>query len=153
MHVQVLQSTMTWKQCADLPTDLAEGQSVVISGKIYYGGSATAMDEYTVYCYDPQRDKWSTLQPLSVRYFSLGQINEELVAIGGVKKDADEPTNEVYMYDAKLERWKQMIAATMPSVRAFPSVVSIQLGLMVAGGLIELYDDEYTNIVEIFLAH
>ena len=75
------------------------------------------------------------------------------MAIGGIKKDADEPTNEVYMYDAKLERWKQMIAATMPSARAFPSVVSVQLGLMVAGGLIELYDDEYTNIVEIFLAH
>lgn len=46
MHMQVLQSTMTWKQCADLPTDLAEGQSVVISGKIYNGGSAAAMDEY-----------------------------------------------------------------------------------------------------------
>lgn len=152
MHVQVLQSTMTWKQCADLPTDFAEGQSVVISGKIYYGGSAATMDEYTVYCYDPQRDKWSTLPPLSVRYFGLGQINEELVAIGGVKKDADEPTNEVYMYDAKLERWKQMITATMPSARAFPSVVSVQLGLMVSGGLIELYDDEYTNVVEIFHA-
>ena len=150
--MQVLQSTVTWKQCEDLPTDLAEGQSVVISGKIYYGGSAATTDEYTVYCYNPQRDKWSTLQPLSVRYFGLGQIDEELVAIGGVKRDADEPTNEVYTYDAKLERWKQMIAATMPSARAFPSVVSFYLGIIVAGGLIELYDDEYTNVVEIFLA-
>ena len=152
MHAQVLQSTMTWKQCADLPTALAEGQSVAISGKIYYGGSPAAMDEYIVYCYNPQGDKWSTLPPLSVRYFGLGQVNEELVAIGGVKKDASEPTNEVYMYDAKLERWKQMIAATMPSARAFPSIVSVRLGLIVAGGLIELYDDEYTNVVEIFQA-
>ena len=151
-HVQVLQSALTWKQCADLPTDLAEGQSTVISGKVYYGGSASTMNECTVYCYDPQRDKWSTLPPLPVRYFGLGQINEELVAIGGVNIDADEPTNKVHVYDAKLERWKEMIAATMPSARAFPSVMSIHLGLIVAGGLIELYDDEYTDVVEIFQA-
>ena len=141
---------MTWKQCADLPTELAEGQSVVIDGKVYCGGSASTVDEYTVYCYDPQRDRWSTLPPLSVRYFGLGQINGELLAIGGVKRNAEEPTNEVYTYDAKVERWKQMIAATMPSARAFPSVMSVQLGLIVAGGLVELYDDEYTDVVEIF---
>jgi N-acetylneuraminic acid mutarotase len=153
MYVQVLQSALTWKQCADLPADLTEGQSAVVSGKVYYyGGSASTKDEYTVYCYDPQRDKWSTLPPLPIRYFGLGKINEKLVAIGGVNADADEPTNKVHMYDAKLERWKQMIAATMPSARAFPSVMSIRLGLVVAGGLIELYDDEYTDVVEIFQA-
>lgn len=135
-----------------MPTDLAEGQSVAISGKIYCGGSAATKDEYTVYCYDPQRDKWSVLPPLTVRYFGLGQISGELVAIGGVKKGADEPTNEVHVYDANLERWKQMIETTMPSARAFPSVVSVQLGLIVAGGLVELYDDEYTDVVEIFQA-
>ena len=30
--------------------------------------------------------------------------------------------------------------------------MSVQLGLIVAGGLIELYDDEYTDVVEIFQA-
>ena len=43
------------------------------------------MDEYTVYCYDPRRDNWGSLPPLSVRYFGLDRIDEELVAIGGVK--------------------------------------------------------------------
>lgn len=150
--MQVLRATITWKQCADLPADLAEGQSVVIGSKIYCGGSAASQDEYTVYSYDPQGDKWSTLPPLTIRYFGLGQINEELVAIGGVKKGADEPANEVHVYDAKLERWKQMIEATMPSARAFPSVMSVQLGLIVASGLVELYDDDYTDVVEIFQA-
>ena len=135
-----------------MPTDLAEGQSVVIGSKTYCGGNAGTTDEYVVYCYDPQRDKWSTLPPLSVRYFGLGQIDGELVAIGGVKKGADVPTNEVHVYDAALERWKQIITAEMPSIRAFPSVVSLQLGLIVAGGLIELYDDDYTDVVEIFQA-
>ena len=150
--MQVLQSALTWKQHANLPKDLAEGQSVVISGKIYYGGNASTMDECTVYYYDPQRDKWSTLPPLPVRYFGLGRIDEELIAIGGVNIDADEPTSKVHVYDTKLERWKEMIAATMPSARAFPSVMSVQLRLIVAGGLIELYDDEYTDVVEIFQA-
>ena len=57
-----------------------------------------------------------------------------------------------YVYDAKLERWKQMIEATMPSARAFPSIMSVQLGLIVASGLVELYDDDYTDVVEIFQA-
>ena len=48
---------------------------------------------------------------------------------------ADEPTSKVHVYDAKLERWKEMIAATMPLARAFPSM-SVQLGLIVAGCLI-----------------
>ena len=74
------------------------------------------MDECTVYCYDPQRDKWSTLPPLPVTYFGLGRIDEELVAIGGVNIDADEPINKVHVYDSKLERWKEMIAVIMPSV-------------------------------------
>ena len=148
--MQGLEATVTWKQCTGLPTDFAEGQSLVVGNKIYCGGSTSTTNEYTVYSYDPQKDKWSILPPLFARYFGLGQINGELVAVGGVKKHADVPTNEVHKYDASLDRWKQMIAETIPTARAFPGVMSVPSGLIVAGGLTELYDDEYTDVVEIF---
>ena len=141
-------TSLTW---GDVHTTISIIVNLVIaSGKVYYGGSASTMDECTVYCYDPRRDKWSTLPPLPVRYFGLSRIDEELIAIGGVNIDADEPINKVHVYDSKLERWKEMIAVIMPSARAFPSVMSVQLGLIVAGGLIQLYNDEYTDIVEIY---
>ena len=44
----------------------------------------------------------------------------------------------MHVYDAKLERWKEMIVATTPSAKAFPGIMSVHLGLIVAGGLIEL---------------
>ena len=51
---------------------------------------------YMVFCYDPSEDKWTTLPPLTVRCFGLGQLDGELVAVGGVKKRDSEVTREVY---------------------------------------------------------
>ena len=44
-------------------------------------------DEYVINSYAPSLDKWTTLPPLPVRHFGLGQINGELVAVGGTKKN------------------------------------------------------------------
>ena len=52
--------------------------------------------EYIVHCYDPLQDKWTTLPPLPVKWFGLGQVNGELVAVGGVKHNNN--TNEVYTH-------------------------------------------------------
>ena len=147
--IQGLEATINWKQCADLPTDLAEGQSVFVNNRIYFAGTGNSADECKVQCYDPPKDKWSPLPLLPVRYFGLGQVNGELVAIGGVKKSIDMPTNEVYIYDAGIDRWKQTISP-MPTSRAFPGVLSLQSIVLVVGGLVELYDDEYTSAVEVY---
>ena len=80
---QVLQASITWKHCANLPTGLSEGVTTVINDKVYCGGvTDDGDDEYIVYCYDPSQDKWTTLSPLPVRFFGLGQISGELVAVG-----------------------------------------------------------------------
>ena len=121
----------------------------MINNQIFCGGTAaTSSQEYLVYCYDSLKDKWSSLPPLPVRYCGLGQVNGELVAIGGMKKRADVPTSEIYIYDASLQRWKETFTS-MPTSRAFPSVLSLESLLVVVGGLIEVYDDEYTSVVEI----
>ena len=83
-----------------------------------------------VYCYDPSQDKWTTLPPLTVHNFGLGQVNGELVAVGGVKMSEYKPTNEVYTYN---EKWKQTIPP-MPTARWSPGVLSLQSALVVAGG-------------------
>ena len=127
-----IQSSITWKQCAELPTKLSSGQTTVINGKVYCGGRADNDDSYNVYCYDPSQDKWTTLPPLPVKWFGLGQVNSKLVAVGGVKDYED--TDKVYTYSERSRKWKQTIPP-MPTARRSPGVLSLQSALVVAGGV------------------
>ena len=118
--MQVLQATLLWKKCAALPTKLSEGKATIVDGQIYCGGGTTNGDdddsEYMVYCYNPSQDTWTTLPPLPVRYFGLGQVTGMLVAIGGKKKLDERATDEIFTYDEQLQKWKQTIPP-MPTAR------------------------------------
>ena len=124
-----------------------DGTAIVNNGKVYYGGGETDVDEdeLMIYCYDLSQEKWTTLPPLPVMWFGLGQVNGKLVAVGGEKDDAI--TNEVHTYDEQSQKWKQTIPS-MSVARESPSVLSLQSALVVAGGNTQL--GEYTDIIEIF---
>ena len=149
----ILQGSITWKGCAELPTGIYNGRVVLINGKVYCGGMtgiriATADDDYIVYCYDPSQDKRTTLPPLPVRFFGLGQVNGDLVAVGGQKRDG-KGTNEIYTYDGIRHKWKQTIPP-MPTARWFTNVINFQSALLVVGG--GTPTPTYTAAVEIFKA-
>ena len=121
-------------------------KTTIINGKVYCGGATDDDDNrYIVYCYDLSQDKWTTLPPLPVSWFGLGQVNGKLVAVGGRKKSTWKATNDVYMYDERSRKWKQTIPP-MPTARWSPGVLSLQSALVVAGGLALSYIDA----VEIF---
>ena len=142
---QGLQACISWKQCAELPIKFRDGNTTIINDKIYCGGVVTDDDhEYIVYCYDPPHDKWTTLPPLPVRYFGLGQVDSKLVALGGNKRGDDQGTDEVYSFDERSRKWKQTIPP-MPTARWSTSVLTLRSALVVAGGA-----SNYTTAVEIF---
>ena len=152
--LQSLQASITWKECAQLPATLKRGKAIVINDKVYCGAGykwtsgASGDNEshlYTVYCYDPSQDKWTTLPPLPVKYFGLGQVNGKLVAVGGTNKSYRLGTNEIHTYDERSQKWKQTIPP-MPTGRWSPGVLSIESALVVAGGHVSSYRPE----VEIF---
>ena len=118
---------------------------------MYCGGGVYYSDdgEYNVYCYDLLQDYWTTLPPLPVRWFGLGQLNGKLVAVGGRKKSDVDITNEVYTYDERSKKWKQTIPP-MPTTRDSLSVLSLQSALVVVGG--RSRGSVYTDAVEIFKA-
>ena len=126
-------------------------KTTILNGKIYYGGGMTKNDDdkYIVYCYDPSQDNWTTLPPLPVRWFGLGQVNGKVVAVGGRKKSDGRATNEVYTYDGRSRKWKQTIPL-MPKNKHSSSVLSLQSALVVAGGVTSII--ERTDTVEIFKA-
>lgn len=128
---------ISWEVCADLPSELSRGQSTVINGIVYIGGGVggDAVDEsvkYLVYSYDPSTDEWTTLPTLPVKYFSLGQIDGSLVAIGGIDKSNNRETNDVYKYDVDSCGWKKSIP--IPTTRYSPGVLSFQSSLVAIGG-------------------
>ena len=104
---------------------------------------------YIVYCYDPSQDNWTTLPPLPVKWFGLGQVNGKLVAVGGDNNSDKVITNEVFTYDERSRKWKQTLPP-MPTARYSPGVLSLQSALVVAGGITS--NGEYTDVVEIFKA-
>ena len=101
----------------------------------------------TIYCYDPSQDKWTTLPPLPVRCFGLGQVNGKLSAIGGYNKNLEEAVNNVCTYDERAQKWRKTVPP-MPTARHTPGVLSLQSALVVAGGKLSLFD--HTAAVEIF---
>jgi N-acetylneuraminic acid mutarotase len=121
--------------------------TTVINGKVYCGGDTDSDDDYIVYCYDPSQDKWTTLPPLPVGWFGLGQVNGKLVAIGGEEKIDKEETNKVHTYDERSRKWKQTIPP-MPTARDSSGVLSLRSALAVAGG--NTPSQTCTTAVEIF---
>lgn len=148
---------MQWSSCADIPTKLGVGTTVLINGKVYCRPGVAADfiaddkdDRYIVYCYDPPQDQWTTLPPIPVRCFGLGQTDDKLITVGGLKKGGNTMTKEVHTYDERSKKWKQKIPP-MPTARCAPGVLSIheQSALVVVGGFIA-ERCEYLTVVEIF---
>ena len=122
---------------------MSRGRAVTINGKVYYGGGVCG-DDYCIHCYDPPQDIWSTLPRLPVQGFGLGEVNGDLVAVGGMDSSGY-PSNVVHVFD-KERNWKQTIPP-MPTARCSPAVISLPIHLIVAGGMVP---GGYTDNVEIY---
>ena len=125
-----------------------QGSTTIIDRKVCCAGWTGSGGDYAVYCYDPSQDKWTTLQPLPVKHFGLGQVNGKLVAVGGMGRSGD-VRNEVYTYDERSRKWNQTIPP-MPTARRYPSTLSLQSALVVVGGGLDNQSSRYSDAVEIF---
>ena len=126
---------------------MSHGLAVTINGKVYYGGGGCVYNDdlYCVHCYDLPQDVWSTLPRLPVRWFGLGEVECELVAVGG-RDSSNSKSNVVHVFN-KERNWKRTIPP-MPTARSSPAVVSLPTHLIVAGG--RLVSGGYTDKVEIY---
>ena len=149
LHTQVVYASLSWKPCSNIPTKLSEGNTTIFDDRVYCGGGTTDREdnEYIVYCYDPSQDNWTTLPPLSVKYFGLGQVLGKLVTVGGKKRIDDRETDGIYSFDEQVQRWKQTVPP-MPSARFAASVLSLKSVLVVAGG--RSTPSSFTDAVEVF---
>ena len=130
--VQILQAHISWKQCTKLPINFCNRKIVVIDGNVYCGGGLSDENEFIVYCYNTPQDVWTSLLPLPVKWFGLGQVNGQLVAIGGKKENDLITSNDVYVYDGPSQMWEPTIPP-MPTARDSPGVLSLPSMLVRSG--------------------
>ena len=131
-----------------MPTGMAWAQAVVIRGIVYVGGGGTS-SFYLIQQYSPTNDRWSSLPPVPVRCFGMGELNGQLVIVGGKTTQRD-VTGKVHTLNSSTQKWVESIAP-MPTARDSPAVFSLPSCLTVVGGA----DQNGTNLsdVEIFMPH
>ena len=83
-------------------------QALVIGNTVYTGGGCTKDHSNTVFVYDIVRDSWKSLPPCPVRYFGLAELEERLVALGGITQSSG-ISEIVYTFDQKSQQWNSML--------------------------------------------
>ena len=124
---------------------MAWAQAVVIRGIVYVGGG----NDYLIQQYSPTDDKWSTLPPSPVYYFGMGELNGQLVIVGGRTRQ-DDVTGNVHTLNSSTQKWVESIAP-MPTARSTPAVFSQPSCLTVVGGRDQ--NNAKLSDVEIFMPH
>ena len=123
----------------------------MIRGIVYVGGGVTKRfdDSCLIQQYSPTDDRWYTLPPAPVRYFGMGELNGQLVIVGGWTRQRD-VTGKVHTLNSSTQKWVESIAP-MPTARSRPAVYSQPSCLTVVGG----GDQHGTHLsdVEIFMPH
>ena len=138
---------LKWKKCRDMPRGMLWARTVLIRGKVYVGGGSTRDDDYLIRQYSITDDKWSTLPPAPVHAFGMGELNGQLVVVGGGTRQ-DVVTRKVHTFDSSSQKWKESIPP-MPTAHYNAAVFSQPSCLTVVGGR-DQHQKDLSNI-EIFI--
>ena len=165
------QANLQWKRCADMPVEMARPQVVVITDKVYMGGTDTGSAENynQVFQYDLARDEWSHLPFCPVIGFAMAQFRGNLIIVGGaavsitgilrgiatglVKRNLVKGlvTGKVYRFNEQSQKWEEFLKP-MPTARGDISVTTTQSAIVASGGFIGIWDGNavYCAAVEVY---
>ena len=134
---------------AQLPFAVMRAHTVTMGNKVYVGGGETKGERYDhmVLGYDCDEQVWTVLPVCPVRRFGLTKLQEQLVIVGGERKDSNEKSDMVYSYKTDTCKWEELIPR-MTSARSCVTAVGYESNLFVFGGIDE--DGNCTSCVEVF---
>ena len=127
-----------WKEGTPAPVGYIRHTAVWLNGLVYVGGGIETgwKISFTINCYDPLNDSWST--PINTPYckFAMVTFNNKLLVAGG--EDKIRKTNQVLTMDTgQLKEYTQMITA-----RSLATAAGHLGMLIIAGGV-----DDKDNIL------
>ena len=134
LSLQLQCGTIEWSRCADIPAAMFQAQATLINGRVYVGGGNTESDctGSIVYEYDPSVDSWRPLPPAAHTVFGVGQLEGELVIVGG--RSGVQVTDLTLVFDRFTQRWKVSLPPLL-TPRYSPTCLCSEGALIVSGGL------------------
>ena len=116
-----------WRWGAPAPVDDAAHKAVSLNGLVYVGGGFNG--SYTINCYDPVKNSWSSPINTPCCLFAMTTLNYKLLIAGGRVKN-NKTTNQVLTMDAgRLKNYTKMI-----TVRSSATATGHQGMLIITGG-------------------
>ena len=128
-----------WKEGAPAPVGYYAHTAVWLNGLVYVGsGSETGYNpSYTINCYDPVNNSWSSSINTPYHDFAMTTLNNKLVTAGGEDR-SDMVTTQVLILDAgQLKDYAKMITA-----RSWATAAGHQGMLIITGG----WDDNFKTL-------
>ena len=109
-----------WEEGAPAPVCFAGHKTVWLNGLVYVGGGFEAEmgESYTISCYDPVNNSWSS--PINTPYcfFAMTKINNKLLIAGGRDKTYKVTYKVLTMNDGQLNNYTEMTTARMTAAAA-----------------------------------
>ena len=121
-----------WEEGAPAPVGRYGHTAVWLNGLVYVGGGweTGGNDSYTINCYDPVNNSWSSPINTPYCYFAMTTLNNKLLTAGGEDK-SDKRTNQILIMDAgQVKNYTKMITA-----RSLATAAGHQGMLIIIGGL------------------
>ena len=120
---------MEWDIVPNTPGRILGGCSAVVGDKAYFG-SGTCVWQFNI---TGMQTQWTSLTDHDLQDFSLVNINNDLISVGGWSNERDKFSNKLYTY--KGSKWVQVEKyPPMPTKRSKSTSVYAHNGLIVAGG-------------------
>jgi len=126
---------VTWKEGAPAPIARAQGCAVLFNKAIYVGGGFSRDGQEnvrTIDFYDPDTDKWDTIDTPHA-LFAMTVLMNKLLVVGGMTDDGEVTSKVLALED---NQWKDH--AEMPTARCMHTAVSHESMMMVMGGQVGL---------------
>ena len=123
-----------------MPVGRTDDRAVLLNGLVYVGGgfeAGTVGESYTINCYDPVKNSWSS--PIDTPYyrFAMTKLNNKLLIAGGKDKSYKETNQILIMDDGQLKNYTKMTTA-----RSTAAAAGHQGMLIITGGT----DDKHMTL-------
>ncbi len=100
------------------------GQAIVHGNALYFS------QNYALYSYHEDRDKWEELPRCENKEFAVTVVDNRLTTIGGVDR---RDLHSDAVFSLRYRQWERILPA-MPTARAHPAALTTPTHLLVAGG-------------------
>ena len=132
-----------WEEGSPAPVGCAGHTAVWLNGLVYVGGGTEAgwKASYTINCYDPLKNSWSSLINTPYRFFAMTKLNNKLLIAGGEDKSFKVTNQILIMDDGQLKNYTKMTTA-----RSTAAAAGHQGMLIITGG----YDHGRLSSTELF---